>query len=132
MSLLFNYIAEMSDCITGKGADKTTIEYAERQLQLKFSTEYCELLAKYGFLMIDSHEIMGISKTDRLCVVTNTLSAREKDVNFPLYLYVVENLGIDKILILQDANGEVYQYVPGSNPKKIFPSLGEYLLHEKE
>ena len=132
MSKLLDYISNTPDCITGKSVEKTTIESAEKQLQLKFSKEYCEMIEKYGFLMIDSHEIMGFSKTSRLNVVENTLSIRKRDANFPASLYVVEDLGIDKILILQSSNGEVYEYVPGSTPKSIFPSLVDYIMSDEE
>lgn len=129
--MLIDLIKNNPDCITGNGVGEDIITQAENKLSLKFPTEYHEFLAQFGMLMIDDHEIMGFGKTDRLSVVTNTLSARDKDPNFPDSMYVIEKLGIDRILILQASDGAVYQYVPHSTPTKIFSSLEEYLMSEE-
>ena len=44
-------------------------------------------------------------------------------------MYVVENLGIDGILILQNERGEVFEISPNTKPKKIYNSLADYLLN---
>ena len=129
--MLINLKKNKPDCIIGNGVDEDTIARAENKLSLQFSPEYHEFLAQFGMLMIDDHEIMGFGKTDRLSVVANTLSAREKDSDFPDSMYVIENLGIDRILILQASDGAVYEYVPHSVPTKIFSSLEEYLMAEE-
>lgn len=129
--MLINLLKNNPDCIIGNGVDEDTIACAENKLSLQFSPEYHEFLAQFGMLMIDDHEIMGFGKTDRLSVVANTLSAREKDSDFPDSMYVIENLGIDRILILQASDGAVYEYVPHSVPTKIFSSLEEYLMAEE-
>ena len=129
--MLSNLLKTNPDCITGNGVDEDTIAQAEEILSLKFPPEYHEFLAQFGMLMIDDHEIMGFGKTDRLSVVANTLSAREKDPDFPDSMYVIENLGIDRILILQASDGAVYEYVPHSTPTKIYSSLEEYLMAEE-
>lgn len=129
--MLSNLLKTNPDCITGNGVDEDTIAQAEELLSLKFPPEYHEFLAQFGMLMIDDHEIMGFGKTDRLSVVANTLSARDKDPDFPDSMYVIENLGIDRILILQASDGAVYEYVPHSMPTKIYSSLEEYLLSEE-
>lgn len=130
--MLINYVNNNPDCITGKGADEQSITQAEEKLGITFSAEYHDLLAHFGMLIIGSHEINGFSKTDRLSVVANTLSARAKDPVFPTTMYVIEDLGIDKILILQASDGTIYEYVPGASPKKIFPSLNEYIMEDEE
>lgn len=129
--MLTECIKNNPSCITGNSANEEAIAQAEKQLMLKFSPEYHNILAQFGMLIINSHEINGFSKTDRLSVVANTLSAREKDPDFPDSMYVIENLGIDRILILQASDGAIYEYVPNSTPTKIYSSLEEYLLSEE-
>lgn len=42
-------------------------------------------------------------------------------------MYVIENTGIDGILMLQNEKGEIFEVSPNSEPVKKFNSLAEYL-----
>lgn len=42
-------------------------------------------------------------------------------------MYVIENTGVDGIMIWQDTKGKIYQTKPESKPKKIVDSLAEYI-----
>ena len=52
-----------------------------------------------------------------------------RDINkkIPDNLYVVEELGIENIHILQDSTGKVYEASYSFAPKKIASSIAEYL-----
>ena len=42
-------------------------------------------------------------------------------------MYVIENTGVDGILILQNAKSEIFNIMPNAKPEKKFNSLAEYL-----
>lgn len=44
-------------------------------------------------------------------------------------MYVIENTGIDVIIIWQDENGSIYKTNYDSKPKKIAASLADYILN---
>ena len=46
--------------------------------------------------------------------------------DFPVNMFILEDLGFDGLLILVDTKGSVYEWQYGSC-KKIYPSIVEYL-----
>ena len=81
----------------------------QKELNTKFSKEYIEYLKEFGVATFGIHEFTGISKSDRLNVVTVTKNLRNINKKIPDNLYVVEELGIENIRILQDSTGKVYE-----------------------
>lgn len=63
----------------------------------------------------------------RLDVVCNTREERELNSFVPDDWYVVENAGIDGIIIWQDKTGRIYQSMPNGQKEYIANSLAEYL-----
>jgi hypothetical protein len=51
----------------------------------------------------------------------------ELNPNVPHTLYVVENTGVDGIIIWQSSSGEIYMTSPNLQPKQIAKSLNEYI-----
>lgn len=47
--------------------------------------------------------------------------------NIPPNMYVIEDMAIDGLLILQDATGAVYSAPPHALPRKVFDSLTDYV-----
>ena len=76
---------------------------------------------KYG------HELTGICDKKRLDVVRNTREERELNPFVPDDWYVLENAGIDGIIIWQDKTGRIYQTMPNGQKEYIANSLAEYL-----
>lgn len=110
------------------GANETQILEAESLIGLEFSDEFKEYVKEYGAVSAYGFELFGVSKSKRLDSASVTLEERELNKKFPSNMYVVENLGIDGILILQNKNGEVFEIYPNTEPKKIYNSLADYLL----
>lgn len=100
---------------------------AEKALQLSFSDEYKVLLDKFGSLLINGEEFYGVNGDDN--VVTITKEARNEDPQFPIDMYVVSNLGIDGILLLQKSDGGLYYYQFGFDVKAAANSLSDYILN---
>lgn len=109
------------------GVSENMIEQAEAKLELRFSAEYIKFLFSCGVAMADGHEFVGLGSSKRLDVVENTLEERNMNPKVPMKLYVVEQTGIDGIVIWQSSSGEVYKTEPNKVPKKICNSLLEYI-----
>lgn len=105
----------------------SVVAEAEAKLGLNFSEEYKDLLEKYSIFAINGHEFTGIAKTKGQSVVDVTMLHCEKYADFPKNMYVIETVGVDGLVILQDTNGYIYTYQPGTMPERICNSLEEYL-----
>ena len=108
------------------GSSEEEISLAEKNLNLKFSHEYREILKTFGAVMIGSHELNGITKTPGINVVRETESFRKLS-DFSKDLYVIESLGIDFQYVLQNEQGEVFLGTP-DKIEKIADSIWDYIL----
>lgn len=110
-----------------EGASETEIVRAENKLGLKFSSEYCDYLAKFGVATIQGHEFTGICNSNRLSVVDVTLNERNKYSEIPLDWYVIERTNIDGIVVWQATNGTIFQSAPNQRVNKLCGSFTEYI-----
>lgn len=120
-------LKEQDDFMTLGGVTEKDIDDAERTLGLRFAKEYHNYLIECGIATAIGHEFTGIGKTQRLNVVNVTKEQRSRNPNVSDDLYVIEELGIDGIVIWQSESGEVYQTVSELKPEKIAKSLEEYV-----
>ena len=120
-------IKEMPDYIGSNGRDKNTIAEAEKELGVTFAGDYHEYLEKIGLACFDGLELTGLTKTSRLNVVSVTVEQREQLGNIDASWYVIEEVGIDGIVIWQSADGSIYATAPNSKARKIANSLSEYI-----
>lgn len=125
---IIDVINGLSDLIALKPATEKQISEAENQLGLKFAKEYKEYLARFGAIMADNIELLGIAKSEHRNVVSLTQQEWRLNPTVPHNMYVVENVGIDGIIIWQDGKGEIYQSQPNMESKKIATSLSEYII----
>ena len=119
-----NELKKISDLVYTKGASNEQIVEAENKLLLEFPADFIEYLK--GFVTFYGVEWQGLNGPDYLNVVTSTLDARETYPDFPVNMFILEDLGFDGLLILVDTKGSVYEWQYGSC-KKIYPSIVEYL-----
>lgn len=103
------------------------INSAELKLGFHFSPEYKEFLQYVGALIYKGNEICGITPYPTLDVIKLTVEARNNDPALPQSMYVVSALHIDGILILQNLEGKVFEYLPLHYTKQIFNSLADYI-----
>ena len=113
-----------------KPATQEEIQQAEQVLMVSFSDEYKEYLLSLGVAAVGAHEFTGICGSARLNVVDVTLKERELYNHEYDAMYVVEQEGIDNIVIWQATDGRVYRSCPGLQLEFIASSLAEYLLSE--
>ena len=124
---LVDTIKLMPNYIGSNGRTEKEIDKAEKVLGISFAKDYREYLKEIGLACFDGHELTGLTKTERLNVVYVTREHREqigKDVSS---WYVIEEAGIDGIVLWQSSNGTVYETAPNSKSKKIAKSLAEYI-----
>lgn len=108
-------------------ANNDEIKEAEKILNLKFAEEFKKYLMEFGVAEIDGHEFTGIFNSKRLNVVDVTKKIKNKYNNLNDDMYVIEELNIDNIVILQDSKGTIFECTINSKPKKIFNSFAEYV-----
>lgn len=113
-----------------KEATNSEITDAELQLRISFADEYKEYLSAFGAIMADGIELTGIAKSEHRSVVFATKQEWELNHSVPHSMYVVENTGVEGIIIWQDKSGSIYQTFPNSQPKEIAKSLSEYLTQK--
>lgn len=128
MSGLTTQIKDASNFISLQPADSSAVQAAETQLGLRFAEDYKEYLMAFGAASFDGRELTGVCKSERLSVVSSTERAREFYPHFPHKAYVVEDLGFDHVLIVQDYSGKVYSYGPSDTGKLIAESMHDYLF----
>lgn len=124
---LVDTIKLMPNYIGSNGRTEKEIDKAEKVLGISFAKDYREYLKEIGLACFDGHELTGLTKTDRLNVVSVTRQHREQIGRDVSSWYVIEEAGIDGIVLWQSSNGTVYETAPNSKSKKIAKSLAEYI-----
>lgn len=127
MSDIIDILKNAPEYIGGNGRTDTEIETAEKQLGIKFSPDYRCYLKDIGLACFDGHELTGICKSARLNVVDVTLLQRQR-VSDAYSWYVVEETGIDGIVIWQAPTGDIFQTALGAKTRKISDSLAKYII----
>lgn len=127
MKKLTDIIKEYEDFTAVGGASNEQIKEAEEELGLKFSKEYKEFLKEYGAACANGHEFFGLCESKRLNIIDATLKAKKKNKSISDELYLIEDVGIDKILTWQNADGKLFQSVGKGNPEPLKMHLAEYV-----
>lgn len=109
------------------GATYKEIDQAEAALGLHFAEDYEQYLVTFGAIVADGIELTGIANSAHRNVVNCTKKAWELNQNVNRKCYVLEDTGVDGIVIWQHVSGRVYATRPGGVPEKIAGSLCEYI-----
>ena len=109
-----------------KAASQTAIEAAEKSLGLTFAPDYKQYVLTYGAINAQGFEFTGLNVSAYINVVDVTLEERERE-DIPATYYVLENTGIDGILILQNSEGQIFEYYNG-DINLIAGSIAEYIM----
>ncbi|WP_285824889.1 SMI1/KNR4 family protein [Schaedlerella arabinosiphila] len=127
MSQIAEIVDNLQDLLFLEPAKQEDIRNIENELKLTLAEEYKEYLLKYGAVIAENVELTGIAKSKDRNVISVT--KREWEVNDKIKhdMYVVENLGIDGIMIWQESSGKIYESMPNCDAKLIAGSLAEYL-----
>jgi len=131
MSDIITVIKDLEGLVSMRGVSKESVAVAEKRLGLSFATDYAAYLEQYGLISAMHIEITGLAEAKRLNVVDVTLAERQRD-RLPTDMYVIEDTGIEGILILQNGNGEIFEFRGQEHLKKIYDCLAEYLVSKTE
>lgn len=122
-----DFLRNKTGFIGASGRTKEEILQAEEELCIRFAAEYHEYLEMLGLASVEGHELTGLTKDVRLDVVAVTKEYRALYGSDTVSWYVVEDIGIDGLVIWQDEKGTIYQTSFVVEPVKIAESLEEYL-----
>lgn len=128
MSKLVEQIKDSDGFASLGRVSEDEIKNAEQVLGLFFAEDYKELLLAYGAIFVSGHEIIGISDSNRLNVIAVTSQYRNLYSNLPHDLYVVEDLSIDNVIVVQKRDGVLFTYGPDEKLVKVATSIQEYLF----
>lgn len=124
---ILKLIGELDDFFYLDQPEEEEIEKAEYELGLTFAEEYKDYVRTGGAICGGGIELTGITNFERLNVVAVTKKERALNPFIPNNMYVVEVVGIDRMVVLQDEAGVIYTAQPELSPKKFFNSLYEYI-----
>ena len=129
MEKIISTIEKLENLRYLKPATNEQIDIAQKQLGLHFSEEFRQYIQQYGAISAKGVELTGITASPRLSVVEVTKSERELN-KIPNDLYVIENIAIEGILLLQSSSGEIYELSQNAKIQKKYNSICDYLETE--
>lgn len=127
MSRIIDVIKNLENLLPLKPATAEDIGNVEIELALPLAEEYKEYVQTYGAIMADDVELTGIAKSKNRDVVQVTQREWAANSKIKHNLYVLENVGIEGIIIWQDGSGKIYESRPNHGATQIADSLAEYL-----
>ena len=129
MEKIISTIEKLENLRDLEPATNEQIDIAQKQLGLHFSEEFRQYIQQYGAISAKGVELTGITASPRLSVVEVTKSERELN-KIPNDLYVIENIAIEGILLLQSSSGEIYELSQNAKIQKKYNSICDYLETE--
>lgn len=126
MTTIIEKIKTIPNLYHTNGCTTRQIKEAQNDLNLEFSDEYIDYLKEYGAISFYATEWTGLNVGEYINVVDVTKQERSLNKNFPRNYFVIENQGIEGILIISNEKGQVFslQY---DKKEYICDSLSEYL-----
>ena len=126
MSLIIDKIKKIKKLYHAKGCTFKQIKNAQLELGIAFPEEYIDIVKEYGAISFYGTEWTGLNVDDYLNVVSVTKKEKAINSSFPADCFVLENQGIDGLVIICNETGEVFslQY---SKIEKIHNSISNYL-----
>jgi hypothetical protein len=112
--------------ISNNGASEEQILRAEKRLELKFPEEYKNYVKEFGAISFLGNEWTGLNIDGYFNVVNMTEEERALNEFFPKKYFVIENIGVDRMLIISNEKGEIYT-IQYNKIKFLCNSLSEYL-----
>ena len=128
MQNIVDIIKSKRGLISGDGVSESRIVEMEEALGLSFAPSYREYLLNFGIAAFGGHELTGITRSNHVNVLEVTKEEKLLNKEVPDDFYVIENAGIDGIIIWQSSSGEIYRTDMMSEPREIYDSLERYLL----
>ena len=126
MSNIITKIKGTPNLYHATGCTTRQLKEAQNELGIEFPEEYIDYVKEYGAISFYGTEWTGLNVDGYLNVVEATKQERELNSTIPVDCFVVENQGIEGIIIISDGKGLIYSLQYG-NKKLLCESLLEYL-----
>lgn len=126
MTLIIEKINKIEKLYHTEGCSFKQIKEAQLELGITFPDEYIDIIKKYGAISFYGTEWTGLNVGGYLNVVFATKQEREMNSAFPLDCFVLENQGIDGLIVICNEKGEVFS-IQYSKIEKIYSSISDYL-----
>lgn len=126
MSNIVNKIKKIPNLYHSKGCTTTQIKDAQNKLEVEFSEEYIEYIKAYGAISFYGTEWTGLNIDSYLNVIEVTKQERELNNYFPRDCFVIENQGIDGLIIVSNQEGHIFG-LKYNKKELICESLSDYL-----
>lgn len=126
MANVYDEINKKFKIFKTKPVNEDIIKEAEVKLGRVFPDEYKNYLMQFGAISFSNTELTGLNIEKYANVVDVTLKEMELNENFPKDCIVLENVGVEGILILINSKGQVFEW-KNNSAVKIHDSMAEYL-----
>lgn len=127
MKKLISEIEKKYKVYRAAGCTADAVIAAEKSLGVRFSEEYRNYVMEYGAISFGPNEFTGLAVDDYIDVVTVTKREKELNQAFPKNSIVIQNLGIEGIIIIQDEDGTIYQMDESGKKKFAANGFVDYL-----
>lgn len=123
-----NYLEQIknSHAETFDGVSEKEIQQAEEKLGMMFPKTYRDIIKEFGSVEVDSEEIFGLGVEGYLNVVETTLKEREVSQGKLNGYIVLQNIGMEGILIVVDEQDRVFEYQLGEF-RNLLSTTAEYI-----
>ena len=126
MSAIIEKIGKIEKLYHAKGCTFKQIKDAQTELGITFPEEYMDIVKEYGAISFYGTEWTGLNVDDYLNVVTVTKQERDLNSSFPSDCFVLENQGIDGLIVIANEAGQVFS-LRYSKVEKIHDTIAGYL-----
>lgn len=106
------------------------IKEIEEKLSIKLHNSLKDYLKNIGLFSYEYKEFFGLGVKGYKNMIKATLEERELNDNFPKDSVVLQNIGVDGLLVLVNTKGEVIEWAPSGHNKIVSNNLEEFLLNE--
>ena len=126
MNNIIEKISVVPDLYHGTGCTISQIRKAQEKLDLLFPQEFIDYVRKFGYISFFGTEWTGLNTSGYLNVVEATYTQINYNPYFPKHYFVIEDLGIDDIVVAVNENGQVFE-IQNSIRKLLCENLSDYL-----
>lgn len=126
MSAIIEKIGKIEKLYHAKGCTFKQIKEAQTALGITFPEEYMDIVKAYGAISFFGTEWTGLNVDEYLNVVSVTKQERELNSSFPTDCFVLENQGIDGLIVIANEAGQVFS-LQFAKVEKIHDSISGYL-----
>lgn len=106
------------------------IKELEDKLTIKLDNSLKSYLKNIGLFSYEDKEFFGLGVKGYKNMLKATLEERELNDSFPKDCLVLQNVGVDGLLVLVDTKGQVIEWTPSGHNKIISNNLEEFLINE--